>query len=106
MRRSIAYSEPATATAGERGTWKFIYTTASVLPKGTKCKFDLTSRGRDIEWEVPSTDLKKKTNCIWMELPNGKSVAASAVQPKGAFAPHFEFTIPSDVKAGESADNL
>ena len=102
MRRSIAYVEPASATAGERGTWKFIYTTASSLPKGTKCKFDLMTKGRDIEWEVPETSLKKKKNVIWMELPNGKSVAAEAITPKGAYTPYFEFTLPAEVKGGES----
>ncbi|MCP5491787.1 MAG: DUF3604 domain-containing protein [Chlamydiales bacterium] len=102
MRRSIAYTEPAVATAGEKGTWKFIYTTASSLPKGTKCKFDLMSNGRDIEWEVPSSDPKRKSNLIWMELPNGKSLAPASLQSKEALTPHFEFTLPDDIKAGES----
>ena len=102
MRRSIAYVEPATANAGEKGTWKFVYTTASNLPKGTKCKLDLQTKGRDIEWEVPETNLKKTTNVIWMEMPGGKSVAAKAVQNEGAYTPFFEFTLPEDVKSGES----
>ena len=102
MRRSIAYVEPGAAIAGERGSWKFIYTPSTNLPKGTKCKFDLLSKGRDIEWEIPQTDLKKKSNVIWMEMPGGKSISASAITPKGAYAPYFEFTLPQDVKSGES----
>ncbi|MCB1108999.1 MAG: DUF3604 domain-containing protein, partial [Chlamydiia bacterium] len=102
MRRSIAYVEPAYAIAGERGTWKFIYTTANNLPSGTKCKFDLMTKGRDIEWETPQTNLKKKSNVIWMELPNGKSVAAEAINPSGSYTPYFEFTIPEEIKGGES----
>ena len=49
MRRSICYCEPASALAGEVRTWKFVYTTASHLPKGAKLRFDLESRGRPID---------------------------------------------------------
>ena len=38
MRRSISYTEPKVALAGEIKTWKFIYTPANDLPKGARLK--------------------------------------------------------------------
>ena len=60
MRRSICYCEPNMALAGDTSTWRFIYTTASQLPKGTKLRFDLQSKGRPADWQVPHTNLKEK----------------------------------------------
>ena len=74
MRRSICYCEPNLALAGEVTTRKFCYTTASNLPKGTRLKFDLLTTGRDIDWEVPTVNLKAKGNVIWAELPNKKNL--------------------------------
>ena len=76
MRRSICYCGPAAALAGEVSNWKFIYTTASHLPKGTKLRFDLDSKGRPVDWQVPSTNLKEKSNAIWVEVPGGKPLPA------------------------------
>ena len=59
MRRSICYCEPNYASAGESRTWKFIYTPSATLPKGTRLKFDLQSKGREIDWQIPSVNLKK-----------------------------------------------
>ena len=68
MRRSICYCEPSAALAGEVSNWKFIYTTANNLPKGAKIRFDLGSKGRPNDWQIPHTNLKEKSNLIWLEL--------------------------------------
>ena len=60
MRRSICQCEPAATFAGEVGTWKFTYSTATPLPKGTRLRFDILTKGRPIDWEVPQTDLEKR----------------------------------------------
>ncbi len=99
MRRSICYCEPNYALAGNNATWKFIYTTSSPLPKGTKLRFDMQSKGRPIDWQIPQTNAKNKTNYIWGEVPGSKTVsAAKADSPYGS----FEFTLPSEIKQGES----
>ncbi len=102
MRRSICYSEPSNTLAGEVFTWRFIYTTATNLPKGTLLRFDLQSLGRDIDWELPQTNLKDKKNLIWAEIQEGKAIPATSVDVKGSFAPVYDFTLPSEVKAGDS----
>src|SRR3990167_8549527 len=98
MRRSICYCEPNVAQAGDVSTWKFVYTTASNLPKGTKFRFDLESKGRPIDWQVPQTNPKEKENLIWAEISNSKPLTAAALDPFGS----FEFVLPSEVKVGES----
>jgi len=100
MRRSICLCEPNFVRAGMIGTWRFIYTSASDLPKGTKIKFDLMSAGRSFDWEVPQTNLKTKSNLIWGILPNKKAVAAKKIEQD--FTTLFEFTLPSPIKAGEA----
>lgn len=102
MRRSICYCEPNTALAGETSTWKFSYTSATALPKGTRLKFDLLIQGRSVDWQVPQTNPKEKNNLIWAELPDGKVLAAREVATSNPMAPYFEFTLPSEVKAGET----
>ncbi len=102
MRRSICYCEPNLALAGEVNTWKFSYTTSIALPKGTRLKFDLSSRGRDIDWETPSANLKDKKNVIWAEAPDGKTIQAKEIEKSGDFTPSFEFALPSEVKAGDT----
>lgn len=99
MRRSICYCEPNHALAGEPSTWKFIYTTAAHLPKGTKLRFDLLSKGRQIDWQIPSTNLKEKSNVIWAEGPGGKPIPATLVEQP---TPSFEFVLPLELKPGES----
>ncbi|NRA90220.1 MAG: DUF3604 domain-containing protein [Simkaniaceae bacterium] len=101
MRRSISYADPKTALAGETKTWKFIYTPANDLPKGARLKFDLSSKGRDFDWEIPQTNLKSKKNLIWMEIPSKKSFAGVEVPTPENSLPQFEFTLPGEVKAGE-----
>ncbi len=101
MRRSICYCEPNAALAGEPSTWKFIYTTASHLPKGTKLKFDLSSKGRSMDWQIPQTNLKEKNNLIWAEA-GGKVFAASQIDDPQTLAPAYEFVLPLEVKPGET----
>ncbi len=102
MRRSICYTEPKVATAGERSTWQFIYTTAVALPKGTRLKFDMTSKGRDIDWELPNTNLKDGTNVIFLHLEGKKPLAAKEVIPADGVMPQYEFVLPCDVPSGDS----
>ena len=101
MRRSISYAEPKVALAGEIKTWKFIYTPANDLPKGARLKFDLGSKGRKFDWEIPQTNLKNKKNLIWMVAGNKKALAAKEVAVSDSVLPQFEFTLPGDVKAGD-----
>lgn len=102
MRRSICYCEPSQARAGEINTWKFMYTTATALPKGTRLKFDLESKGRDIDWEVPSANVKKGKNVIFAHLENGKVLQAKEIETPESFTPSFEFILPSTMEVGES----
>lgn len=102
MRRSICYCEPAQAMAGEINTWKFIYTNSTVLPKGTRLRFDLQSKGRDIDWQIPSASPKKTGNVIYAQLDNGKIVQAKEIDPTGSGIPIFEFILPSSIPAGGS----
>jgi hypothetical protein len=99
MRRSICYCEPTYALAGDVSNWKFTYTTATPLPKGTRMRFDLQSKGRPIDWQIPQTNLKEKANLIWAELPGEKVIGAKALEtPFGS----FEFILPIEIKASES----
>jgi len=100
MRRSICYCDPSVALAGERNNWQFIYTTSVGLPKGTKLKFDLESKGRDIDWEVPSANLKKGSNVVYGKMPNGKVIPAKEVQSQESFTPLFEFVLPAEIPTG------
>ncbi len=96
MRRSICLCEPNHALAGNPATWKFIYTTAGNLPKGTKLRFDLDSKGRVLDWQIPSTNLKDKGNVIWIELPNRKILSPLKQDSS------FEFTLPIEMKPGDT----
>ena len=103
MRRSICYCEPSAALAGETSNWKFIYTTANHLPKGTKVRFDLASKGRPMDWQVPKTSLKEKENLIWVEVPGGKTpVGGTEVQHPQTLTSSFEFVLPVELKPGDS----
>lgn len=103
MRRSICYCEPSAALAGDTSNWKFIYTTANHLPKGTKLRFDLGSQGRPMDWQIPQTNFKNKTNLIWLEVPGTKvPVAATQIQPAQTLTPSFEFIVPVELKPGDS----
>ena len=100
MRRSICYCEPKSALAKASGTWKFIFIPSHDLPAKTKLLFDMKTEGRDTDWQIPGTDLKKGKNVIWLTLPNEKKVAATCVGDQENPA-QFEFTLPSEVKEGE-----
>jgi hypothetical protein len=100
MRRSICFTEPTTALAGERKTWKFIVTPSVNLPKGTLLKFDIGGKGRLIDWEIPTVTSKTHDNTIWAQIENGKVLQAKTVDAPDSVVPQFEFTLPSEVQAG------
>jgi hypothetical protein len=101
MRRSICFTEPTTAIAGERKTWRFLVTPSVTLPKGTLLKFDIGSKGRLIDWETPTIAPKNHTNMIWAEIDGGKTLHPKAVEDPHSTVPHFEFTLPVEVAAGK-----
>lgn len=101
MRRSICYCEPSLASAGEINTWHFIYTPSTDLPKGAKLKFDLQSQGRDIDWEIPTADLKKTGNTIHATMDKYKIIQAKEVDSPDSYVPSFEFTLPAKLVAGD-----
>lgn len=101
MRRSICYSEPKYALAGQPSFIRFTYSPANNLPKGTRIKFDPLSKGREIDWQIPATNLKESDNLIWLQAASGTKVSAKAIQGKSLICPQFEFVLPSEIKAGE-----
>jgi len=101
MRRSICFCEPNHALAGDVGNWKFVYTTASHLPKGTKLRFDMDSTGRPLDWQLPSVHLKEKSNVIWAEIPGSKPIAAHQIQHPETMTTSYEFILPGELKPGE-----
>ncbi|MCH9612558.1 MAG: hypothetical protein S4CHLAM102_10490 [Chlamydiia bacterium] len=100
MRRAICITEPAIATAGRPNTWRFVYIPSVNLPKGTCIKFDPLSRGRDSDWKLPETTLKKNTNAIWCELPSEKVISGKKVESDDLMT-QYEFVIPEEIPAGE-----
>ena len=103
MRRAICFCEPNLVQAGEVNTWKFIYTTATNLPKGTKLRFDIGSQGRAIDWETPRADLKKGKNLIYALMEKGKTqhiLQGKEVHIPNSIIPVFDFILPSEVAAG------
>ncbi len=101
MPRSITYADPKFALAGERKTWKFIYTPGTDLPKGAHLKFDMDSKGREFDWEIPQVNLKSKKNLIWIQTGDKKPLSAKEVFTKQSKIPQFEFILPGEAKAGE-----
>ncbi len=102
MRRSLCYTEPSLALAGEMRTWKFIYSPAITLPKGARLKFDLQSQGREIDWEVPSVNMRSSGNVIYgLYEESEKVVQAQEIEVPDHFVPQFEFTLPTPLDAGE-----
>lgn len=101
MPRSTTYVEPKIALAGEEKTWKFIFTPGNDLPKGARLKFDLSSKGRNFDWEIPQTSFKSKKSLIWLEASGKKSIAAKEVFIADNPLPQFEFILPTEVKAGD-----
>ncbi len=102
MRRSICHCEPTFAFAGQTATWKFVYTSATQLPKGTKIRFFLESKGRPFDWQIPQTNLKEKNNLIWLEMEPGKSVGGTESYAPKSHQASFDFVLPQELKAGES----
>lgn len=101
MRRSICYSEPSVARAGQTHTWRFHYTTATSLAEGARLKFDLLSNGRDIDWEIPSVDLSEDGNVIYAITEKEEVLQAKEVETPDSIVPQYEFVLPHAVKAGE-----
>lgn len=102
MRRSICVCSPASAFAGEINTWSFVYTTTSQLPKGTRVKFDLASKGRDIDWQLPDEDPKAKENQIYLEVDGHKPIYPTLVETPDSITPQYEFKLPAEIPAGEA----
>ena len=102
MRRSICVCDPSSLRAGQSGTWRWIYTTAAPLPKGARVKFDLQSQGRDIDWQAPSVNLKAKQNIVYAMMEGQAPLAAREVDVPDGVIPQYEFTLPAELKAGES----
>ena len=102
MRRSICFCEPSQALAGEVNTWKFVYTTSSPLPKGTKIRFDMQTKGRSIDWETPTINLKATNNVIFAHLDNNKPIQAKEVEVHDSYAPVYDFVLPSALETGEN----
>ena len=102
MRRSICTTDPHFAIAGQRQTWKFSYTPANSIPKNSKLTFEMKNEKRPIDWQFPQTDIKKKSNLIWLNLPNGKTLQAKPIQNIKTLGISYEFTLPVDIKTGEN----
>ncbi len=102
MRRSICYCEPNVAAAGEVNIWKFVYTPSIDLPKGAKLKFDLLSKGRNIDWQVPSVNLSKGKNVIFAKMNGHKEIQAKEVKKGSDVVPQYEFTLPAKLASGAS----
>lgn len=106
MRRSISYCEPSVALAGEDRTWKFVYTPAVSLPKGTKIKFDLASKGRAIDWQLPEPGPRKTTNTLVAQVEDGKPIIAEEIEGPDGILPQYEFELPAKVEAGKELQIL
>lgn len=104
MRRSICYCEPVQAIAGETSTWKFIYTPSASLPKGARLKFDLLSKGREIDWQPPEVNPKKGSGLIYAVLPHlkNKVIQAKEIDVPDSYIPQYEFILPVAVEAGRN----
>jgi Protein of unknown function (DUF3604) len=101
MRRSICYTEPPRTVAGEVNTWKFTYTPATSLPKGARLKLDIMTTGRELDWEIPSTNLKESRNIIFAKLDGSKPIAAKEIEYEDRWTPDYEFILPSELEAGQ-----
>ena len=101
MRRSISYTEPKVALAGEEKAWKFIFTPGVDLPKGARLKFDLHSKGRAFDWEIPKIQAKSQTSSVWLSLPNHQPIAGTPIATPNSHLPQFEFILPNLAKAGQ-----
>ncbi|MEX0961557.1 MAG: DUF3604 domain-containing protein [Simkaniaceae bacterium] len=102
MRRSLCLTEPKFVRVGTIGTCKFLYTPSTNLPAKTLLKFDILSKGREIDWQHPQTNPKVKNNLIWIELPSNKPLYGKSVEKEDKFSLAYEFELPIEIKAGET----
>lgn len=102
MRRSIAFCEPNRATAGEINTWKFHFTTGNKIPAGSLIRFDPLTTGREIDWEIPTIDIKKEKNAIFAYLESGTAFMMREVEIPGRFAPAYEFVLSEELDSGDT----
>ncbi|MBI5273925.1 MAG: DUF3604 domain-containing protein [Chlamydiales bacterium] len=101
MRRSICITEPKTVLAGQVSTVKFSYIPANNLPAKTLLKFEMLSKGRDIDWHIPQVNIKKHENVIWMQMPDQKMIGGTAQEDQYGVLSQFEFQLPAEIKAGD-----
>ncbi|MCB1136549.1 MAG: DUF3604 domain-containing protein [Chlamydiia bacterium] len=101
MRRSICFVEPPYALAGQINTWRFVYCPSAKVPKGAVLKFDMLSNGREIDWQVPETDVDLKENVIYALMPDGEVVEATAIESQDSYVPQYEFVLPEELSAGD-----
>jgi hypothetical protein len=55
-----------------------------------------------MDWEIPQTDLNRKKNLIWGQMPNGKIVKAKKIENLKNFTTQFEFILPTKISPGKS----
>ena len=101
MRRSICLCEPSVALAGEVNTWNFVYTPSTALPKGAKLKFDLVTRGRPIDWEIPSAGARVSNNGVSAYVVKGKPLVPKEIENPETAVPQYEFALPAKLEAGK-----
>jgi hypothetical protein len=104
MRRAICLCEPSVILAGTVGTWKFLYTPSQTLPKGTVLRFDLCSKGREVDWQLPSIDLTQSDNIICIQLESGEILPATIVasSQENSNLPVYQFVLPHETIAGST----
>ena len=93
-------AEPTFAIAGQKSNWNFVYIPSTNVPAKTTMRFDPHSKGKETDWELPLTDLKKGANVIWLDLPSGKRIAAKQINGEDGYV-QYEFTLPEEIAAGE-----
>jgi hypothetical protein len=55
-----------------------------------------------MDWEIPQTDLNKKKNLIWGQMPSGKIIKAKKLEKLKDFSTQFEFILPTKISSGKS----
>ena len=101
MRRSICYTEPGRAEAGEVNTWKFTFTPANTLPKGARLKFDIMTTGRELDWQIPTVNLKETSNVIFAKMEGSKPIQAKEIEYEDRYTPDYEFILPAELESGQ-----
>lgn len=102
MRRSICVCDPGTVRAGQCGTWKWLFTSATALEKGAKIKFDIQTLGRSQDWEVPAVQIKGKRNVIYGLIEGQSPITAKEVAVPDKLVPQYEFTLSKGLAAGDT----